>query len=358
MYCHDPMCLTSETAVLVTSAKMRHCDLLVLGDGSIVVTFGTSDPSTAEASKLLVFHAFSATNWTTVTVARSPIPFGVNETSGMPTGGLGMPALIDGVMSPRQPPPLVPSVHVAYWDVIGKRLILLANVLSKTPSTVVVAEGYQRNSSDAASNPGAWVQMARRPDSSIFDVVFFDLTEGAMMGATCNDEITSTNDVTRRTDTGTVTGSSSSSSSSTTSSTTSCTVPAKLDAVGHRDISDFGAGAFPSFRAGEGFARMVYFSQEAEETGAPQGGRWGSTVEVGSLKLLECAASACTGDDVSTLSKGKAGFGRDASWATTTTTRDGGDSSSGNEVMLVSFLDLHGVDSLDSMRAMLAVYTR
>ena len=53
---------------------------------------------------------------------------------------------------------------------------------------------------------------------------------------------------------------------------------------------------------------------------------------------------------VTTLAHGAAGFGRDASGAFA--------EGSGGDVMVVTFLDLNGEDSLDSMRARLAVFTR
>lgn len=52
---------------------------------------------------------------------------------------------------------------------------------------------------------------------------------------------------------------------------------------------------------------------------------------------------------VTTLAHGAAGFGRDASSVSI--------EGSGGDVMVVSFLDLNGEDSLDSMRARLAVFT-
>ena len=67
----------------------------------------------------------------------------------------------------------------------------------------------------------------------------------------------------------------------------------------------------------------------------------------GSLKLAEFSPSSANAT-VSTLSTGKAGFGRDASVAFV---------SDGSAVsLLVTLLDLNGQDELQTMRAMLGTF--
>ena len=140
----------------------------------------------------------------------------------------------------------------------------------------------------------------------------------------------------------------------------SCAAPVKVDSVGHGDVSDFGAGAFPSFGA-----RLQINRDQRKEinscrdqqlglllaaraaNGGLRGLRTCGTLQGLELKLAEFSPSSANAT-VSTLSTGKAGFGRDASVAFV---------SDGSAVsLLVTLLDLNGQDELQTMRAMLGTF--
>ena len=116
-----------------------------------------------------------------------------------------------------------------------------------------------------------------------------------------------------------------------------CSAPTLLDRGGRRDLSDFGAGAFPDLRAppqglggaAGGGAVLAYFVEG--DSG-------------GELRLLSCPDANCTAPRVSTGARGGAGFGRDASVAFAP------------GALLVTLLDLQGTDSPLRMAARLAVF--
>lgn len=83
-----------------------------------------------------------------------------------------------------------------------------------------------------------------------------------------------------------------------------CTKPIKVDAVGHTDTTDYGAGAFPEFRQLPGMPgpALVYFTEEGA----------GAT-ERGVLKLMTCDDARCSNATVAELSRGAKGYGRDCS---------------------------------------------
>jgi len=116
-----------------------------------------------------------------------------------------------------------------------------------------------------------------------------------------------------------------------------CSAPTLLDRGGRRDLSDFGAGAFPDLRAppqglggaAGGGAVLAYFVEG--DSG-------------GELRLLSCPDANCTAPRVSTGARGGAGFGRDASVAFAP------------GALLVTLLDLQGADSPLRMAARLAVF--
>ena len=116
-----------------------------------------------------------------------------------------------------------------------------------------------------------------------------------------------------------------------------CSAPTLLDRGGRRDLSDFGAGAFPDLRAppqglggaAGGGAVLAYFVEG--DSG-------------GELRLLSCPDANCTAPHVSTGARGGAGFGRDASVAFAP------------GALLVTLLDLQGADSPLRMAARLAVF--
>ena len=119
-----------------------------------------------------------------------------------------------------------------------------------------------------------------------------------------------------------------------------CGAPRVLDHGGRRDLTDFGAGAFPDLRSppqglsgaaggAAGGAVLAYFVE------ADSGGE---------LRLLSCPDANCTAPRVSTGARGAAGFGRDASVAFAP------------GALLVTLLDLQGADSPLRMAARLAVF--
>ena len=119
-----------------------------------------------------------------------------------------------------------------------------------------------------------------------------------------------------------------------------CGAPHVLDRGGRRDLTDFGAGAFPDLRSppqGLGGAAG----------GAASGAVLAYFVETdsgGELRLLSCPDANCTAPRVSTGARGAAGFGRDASVAFAP------------GALLVTLLDLQGADSPLRMAARLAVF--
>jgi hypothetical protein len=237
-----------------------------------------------------------------VVIAANPTPFGTNDTTGLPIGGLEMPCLIPGATPDDES-------HVAYWDVVAQSLKIVFEATGPEPHTVVAEEGFDVFGS--VSSPGGWVRAVRAGVSHSIVLTYFDLPAGALCVLTC-DELQQ-----------------------------SCTKAKKIDLVGHNDVSDFGAGAFPEFRQMPGMSgpMMTYFS----EVGT--GGQ-----EQGLLKLMSCSDPLCTKASVATLARGHKGFGRDCSLEMV------GDSM--RPLLLVSFLDLQGKDSGDFMAARLAVLGR
>jgi hypothetical protein len=272
--CHDPLCQGSTTAVLATSERVRHCDLLLADDdGEAVVAVGLSDThgSTAEqGSRLLLITSQRNGTVTKKSIATDPVPFDTNSTTGLPTGGLEMPCLIPGATPDDE-------AHVAYWDVVRKSLNVVFEATGLEPRTVVAAKGF--DIFGAKSSPGAWVRAVRAPlavSRHKIAVSYFDLPAGALFTLICDEQLQSCEEE----------------------------EPKKIDLVGHRDVSDFGAGAFPEFRQLSGMPGPVlaYFSEVG--TGAQ---------EQGLLKLLSCADPLCANSSVATLAHGHKGFGRDCS---------------------------------------------
>ena len=208
MHCGDPHCASDGVlaTVLVTAAKVRHCDLALdpAVAGRAVVTFGLSYPppppatatmmledcvtcsgfrdqaclaknytafsecncggggcdcssccagqamsdccsvaphtsgcipdppaATSNGSTLLAFHMHTPTTWTHVVVASAAAAFGVNETSGLPTGGLEMPTVVNRDAQRWAP-------DLAYWDVEQRRVAAVrgtANLRRPHPPT-------------------------------------------------------------------------------------------------------------------------------------------------------------------------------------------------------------------------------
>ena len=230
----------------------------------------------------------------TATIAQTQAPFATNSTTGLPTGGLEMPALVAGTSANTS--------HVSYWDVASRSLRLVLNAMGGEPRALLVASAA---ATTAGSNPGAWSRAVRAEGSSVIVLAFFDLGTTSLHIATCDDV------------------------------SLTCTLPHKHDTVGHKDVSDLGAGAFPEFRQLRSTAHgptLVYFSQGTGPTGQ------------GQLKQLACADAACSSAAVTRLASGAAGYGRDPSLALT---HDG--------ALLVSSLDLMGMDDPDKMVAQLLV---
>ena len=314
-WCDDVVCSTSTTVVVLRAQRIRHNDLAMLdtATGEVQVVVGTSDTTAKSGSTLLASHLARGAILRSATIAEASAPFAINTTTGLPTGGLEMPALVVGASAATS--------HVAYWDVVGRSLRLVLNAMSAHPHTLTVASPASAAAAD--SSPGAWVRVVREEGSSLVVLAFFDLQAGSLQVATC-DDIAQT-----------------------------CTSPRQLDAVGHRDVSDYGAGAFPEFRLlpaparfrivrdlGRGLPALLSVSLPALAYFSQGPGPAGN----GQLKLLACADAACSSAAVSELASGAAGFGRDASLARA---HDGS--------LLVSFLDLMGKDDPGAMVARLLV---
>jgi hypothetical protein len=233
-----------------------------------------------------------------VVIAANPTPFDTNDTTGLPTGGLEMPCIIPGATPDDES-------HVAYWDVVAQSLKIVFEATGPEPRTVVAEEGFDVFGS--VSSPGGWVRAVRAGVSHKIVLAYFNLPAGVLCVLTC-DELHQ-----------------------------SCTKAKKIDLVGHKDVSDFGAGAFPEFR--QLSPMPAYFSEVG--TGAQ---------EQGLLKLMSCSDPLCATASVATLAHGRKGFGRDCSLEMV------GDTA--RPLLLVSFLDLQGKDSGDAMAARLAVLGR
>jgi hypothetical protein len=292
----------------------------------------------------------SPIRWTRTTVATAAAAFGVNTTSGLPTGGLEMPSVVN-----RAPEQWAPDL--AYWDVAQRRLILVQDVLGlvAAPRKLIVASGPSGGGSPGqqpSSSPGCWPRLAPMGGGGLV-LAFFDLEQGALLATTC--------------------------SVGQAVPDLACTAPTKIDSVGHRDVSDFGAGAFPSFgsrlqnsdsgaaagRRGQVVNSLVYFSQEGAPQRADCAGFAPAADCTGSLKIAEFssaspssssgnATAAISTATIHTLATGKAGFGRDASVAFQQLTQTGGSGSA--LTAMVSFLDLEGQDELQTMRARLGIF--
>ena len=206
---------------------------------------------------------------------------------------------------------------VAYWDVTARSLVLVRNATSAASAERVVVAGPAYPGSGPASSPGAWPRVTRGYGGTGVVIAHFDLAEGALLTSFCAD-------------------------ATPVSEALACAPPRKADSVGHRDVSDFGAGAFPAWDTGDGQPAFVFFSQLPDAAGD----------EEGHLKLLQCSNADCTAQPIATLATGKAGFGRDAS-LTFVPPANGG-----KLELFVTCLDLNGKDDVGSMVARLGVYTQ
>ena len=202
-WCDDVVCSTSTTVVVARAQRIRHTDLAMLdtATGEVQVVVGTSDTTAKSGSTLLAAHLARGAILRSATIAEASAPFAINTTTGLPTGGLEMPALVVGASAATS--------HVAYWDVVGRSLRLVLNAMSAHPRTLTVASAAASPASPASaasadSSPGAWARAVREEGSSLIVLAFFDLQAGSLLVATC-DDIAQT-----------------------------CTPPRQLDAVGHR----------------------------------------------------------------------------------------------------------------------------
>ena len=278
-WCNDPACTMAVATTKVASAKkVRHCNLVLAGGvtDDVFVTVGLSDPSSG--SFLVAGRASRGTEWVGRVIASSPVAFGLNETTGLLTGGLEMPSIVltkgdAHGHGARGEGARAGKVHVAYYDVVGRSLKIVMDALATVAGSVVTVA----SSTSPASTPGYWPRMVQAGTTEDLVVAFDDLAAGTLSVAQCSQ------------------------------ASNSCTAPRRVDTVGQRDVSDYGGGAFPDFRnvaaaLGAG-PKLVYFNELQSQGGT------------GQLKMLECSDAHCRTSTVSVLATGKGGFGRDCSFA-------------------------------------------
>ena len=308
--CEDQACSKLQTLVVARAQKVRHPGLSVIEEsGKVIVAAelsnSTQKPIGCTLSVLEISLDPLALLRTTV-VDHSTTPY--IHTGVLPTGGFEMPCLIPAGGGTR--------VHLAYWKVESRELVLVFDVLTggsggsggggNASTAVVVDVGH-----NASSSPGAWTRGLAVDGTSLL-LTWWDLGTGVLKLTRCQAAPP------RR-----------------------CAPPEALDHGGQLDLSDFGAGAFPDFRApppgaaGNAGPVLAYFS-EANASG------WRAAA--GELRLLTCPDANCTHPAVVTAASGRAGFGRDAAIAFT------------RGAMLITFLDLQGKDSPTEMAARIASF--
>ena len=257
--CADAACAAlGARAALARTEKVRYNDVRLLHNELLVAVSLSNITHPGVELYLLRVNADDLSVRDRSLVARSDVPFGINESTSFPTGGLEAPCLLVGDDG---------AADVAYWDVVGRRLALVWDAGSPNATTATVAAA-----SSPRSNPGAWVRGVRVGGTLM--LAYFDLPAAELRLVRCER-------ATRR-----------------------CDAPRLLDgAVAQGDYTDYGAGAFPEMRVGpDGNPVLVYFSTAAV-TGA------------GELRAAFCADARCESVGVRTLATGRAGFGRDASVA-------------------------------------------
>jgi hypothetical protein len=366
--CADAACTRASHVRLVGAERVRHSEMVLVRAAEMFelrIVVSLSNHTRGRGSSLVLLHISLANGTARVAahgeVARSDLPFMVDSRSKLPTGGLENPALV--VTAGGQ-------AHVAFWDVSRRELALIWDAGGPTRTCTVVAAGADGS---IGSSPGGWVRVALDQAEEALTVFYFDLPLGVLWVQRC--------EVHSRT----------------------CPLRSQiLDRVGQRDVSDFGAGAFPHLLvdpswggvarggvAGDGVARdgaardgaakdwvasgerlMLAYFDEATGSGTNRGG--------GQLKLLECTAGAargaldtrrrrgevaawtapCAGSvRVHVLAQGLPGFGRDPSIALVRQHTVGG---GGNETLFAAFLDLGNASSSAELKvaARLALFSR
>ena len=318
--CEDARCgggapSDAKAVELAAADRVRYFDLLVdddddEGEGcganafAVALSFEKGGSGVGEGSWLNVIYGYpgdpGCPGGEVCEIAHSPHPFTIDSHTNLPSHGLDNPVLARTKGN---------GLTLAYWDIDAHALRLvftppgvLCGNSAAARTTVMVA-----SNATGFVNPGAWTRMIAVDGGAGLVVAFFDLPAGVLYVAAC--------DAGRHT----------------------CEAPRAVDTgVGHRDFTDYGAGAFPDMQlAPDGNPVLVYFSEKGgdEHDGS-----------AGQLKAMLCADPKCAAFHVTVLASGLPGYGRDCSVAF---------ANDGN--MLVSFLDLQGKDAPNAMVARLAV---
>ena len=306
---------------LAAADRVRYFDLLV-DDGNdarggcgadafaVALSFDKEGDGVGEGSWLNVVYGYpgdpGCPGGEVCEIAHSPQPFTIDPKTNLPSAGLDNPVLARTASN---------GLTLAFWD-IGARALRLVFTPPGVPCGDGEAGGGARtvvtvasNATGGFTNPGAWTRMVAVNGGAHLIIAFFDLPAGTLYVAACDAE--------RHT----------------------CETPRAVDtAAGHRDFTDYGAGAFPDLRiAPDGNPLLVYFSEAG-------GGDDGTAA--GQLKAMVCADPLCAAFRVEVLASGAPGYGRDCSVAF----------DAAGERMLVSFLDLQGKDTPGAMVARLGVW--
>ena len=209
-------------------------------------------------------------------IITSPIPFGVNVTEGIFTAGLEFPAIIESNNNNiDEKDKNGNDVHIAYWDVVNRQLVMIFNALSSKGGE----QQQQRkdvivmSNTTNTSNPGSFVKILRQPQQQersdgVLWLTFYDLILGKMYMVQCN-EIQQ-----------------------------QCMEPCIIDSnIGDRTLANYGGGGFPStYNIVDGDDGAVqsrptileaYFNNNNAES-------------TGQLKLLELTPTAETETEITT----------------------------------------------------------
>ena len=257
--CADAACAAlGARAALARTEKVRYNDVRLLHNELLVAVSLSNISHPGVELYLLRVNADDLSVRDRSLVARSDVPFGINESTSFPTGGLEAPCLLVGDDG---------AADVAYWDVVQARLALVWDAVSPNATTVTVAAA-----SSPRSNPGAWVRGVRVGGTLMLAYL---VTRRRLRLVRCE------------------------------RATRTCDAPRLLDgAVARGDYTDYGAGAFPEMRVGPGGNPVLVYFSTAAVTGA------------GELRAAFCADAHYESVVVRTLATGRAtGFGRDASVA-------------------------------------------
>ncbi|OEU05854.1 hypothetical protein FRACYDRAFT_257843 [Fragilariopsis cylindrus CCMP1102] len=363
---HNKITVRTNDIVFLRSNNNNKIQKKDQKDNLAAVVFGISNP--IDGCKLIL----------------AQIQITTSSTKGIFTAGLEFPAIIESNNNNiDEKDKNGNDVHIAYWDVVNRQLVMIFNALSSKGGE----QQQQRkdvivmSNTTNTSNPGSFVKILRQPppqqeqerSDGVLWLTFYDLILGKMYMVQCN-EIKE-----------------------------QCMEPYIIDSnIGDRTLANYGGGGFPStyniVDGDDGAAQSrptileAYFNNNYAES-------------TGQLKLLELTPTAETETEIeittnthtkenaavesksannnrnevttattttksndiyiNVIAEGKQGFGRDSSMAYYHRRHDDNNSNNNsnsnnndNDLLFISLLDLQGIDTPETQVAKLAIFER